>query len=85
MLGAESIVLHGTTVVIYDTPTFMKVNAALLLSPQCQLTCAQHLYHWFGEIILGFWRVYCKIADSEGPVPLPSRFMIPVRSIRKIN
>ncbi|KAF8904591.1 hypothetical protein CPB85DRAFT_1255290 [Mucidula mucida] len=40
----------------------------------------KHLYHWFGEIILGFWRVYCKIADSEGPVPLPSRFMIPFAS-----
>ncbi|KAF9028019.1 hypothetical protein BDZ89DRAFT_1015275 [Hymenopellis radicata] len=63
ILGAENIPLQGTTVIVYDSPTFIR-----------------HLYHWFGEIILGFWRVYSKLAETEGSVPPPDRFIIPFAS-----
>ncbi|KAJ6571535.1 hypothetical protein B0H19DRAFT_988134 [Mycena capillaripes] len=44
-----------------------------------------HFYHWFGEIILGAWRVYSHIlldqdragAQKALPLPLPSRFILP--------
>ncbi|KAF7300528.1 hypothetical protein HMN09_00937300 [Mycena chlorophos] len=42
-----------------------------------------HFYHWFGEIILGFWRVYSHLLlNDSGETPLTSlpparRFIIP--------
>ncbi|KAF9071833.1 hypothetical protein BDP27DRAFT_1321455 [Rhodocollybia butyracea] len=40
-------------------------------------TFLRHYYHWWGEVILGFWRVYSMI-NEPGPLPFPSRFMLPV-------
>ncbi|KAJ6484476.1 hypothetical protein C8R47DRAFT_555808 [Mycena vitilis] len=41
----------------------------------------QHFYHWFGELILGAWRVYSHILLDETrpptPLPLPARFILP--------
>jgi len=39
----------------------------------------KHFYHWFGEIILGAWRVYSHILlDGETTVlPFPRRFILP--------
>ncbi|KAF9071795.1 hypothetical protein BDP27DRAFT_1446016 [Rhodocollybia butyracea] len=37
----------------------------------------RHYYHWWGEIVLGFWRVYSMI-NEPGPLPFPSRFMLPL-------
>ncbi|KAF8996220.1 hypothetical protein BDQ17DRAFT_1226488, partial [Cyathus striatus] len=37
-----------------------------------------HYYHWWGEIILGFWRVFSSLrAESEVSLPPPERFIIP--------
>ncbi|KAJ7274863.1 hypothetical protein C8J57DRAFT_1177726 [Mycena rebaudengoi] len=40
-----------------------------------------HFYHWFGEIILGAWRVYSHIALAQGvapsALPLPRRVILP--------
>ncbi|KAE9403554.1 hypothetical protein BT96DRAFT_878635 [Gymnopus androsaceus JB14] len=41
-----------------------------------------HYYHWFGEIILGFWRVYSLlgITGMDGQLaslPFPKRFFLP--------
>ncbi|KAI3615660.1 hypothetical protein WG66_011909 [Moniliophthora roreri] len=40
-----------------------------------------HYYHWWGEIILGLWRVYSKLGVREdgslAPLPFPARFMMP--------
>ncbi|KAL0061758.1 hypothetical protein AAF712_011361 [Marasmius tenuissimus] len=40
-----------------------------------------HYYHWWGEIILGLWRVYSKLGVREGdtvtPLPFPKRFLAP--------
>ncbi|KAF8997469.1 hypothetical protein BDQ17DRAFT_1283867 [Cyathus striatus] len=40
-----------------------------------------HFYHWWGEIILGAWRVYSKLAGTENEpacLPFPTRFLIPM-------
>ncbi|KAJ7135780.1 hypothetical protein C8R44DRAFT_388680 [Mycena epipterygia] len=41
----------------------------------------KHFYHWFGEIILGVWRVYSHVAlganITPSALPLPRRFMLP--------
>ncbi|KAJ7041560.1 hypothetical protein C8F04DRAFT_1079244 [Mycena alexandri] len=41
----------------------------------------KHFYHWFGEIILGFWRVYSHILldphRAPTALPLPRRFILP--------
>ncbi|KAJ7129079.1 hypothetical protein C8R46DRAFT_1363306 [Mycena filopes] len=41
----------------------------------------KHYYHWFGEIILGFWRVYSHISldPDRAPtaLPFPRRFILP--------
>ncbi|KAJ6476926.1 hypothetical protein C8R45DRAFT_1008269 [Mycena sanguinolenta] len=38
-----------------------------------------HFYHWFGEIILGAWRVYSHIllSSPSPPLPFPRRFILP--------
>jgi len=37
-----------------------------------------HYYHWWGEIILGSWRVYSAIfATISPPPPPPARFILP--------
>ncbi|KAF7349429.1 hypothetical protein MSAN_01732800 [Mycena sanguinolenta] len=38
-----------------------------------------HFYHWFGEIILGAWRVYSHIllSSPSSPLPFPRRFILP--------
>ncbi|KAK1225030.1 hypothetical protein PQX77_012029 [Marasmius sp. AFHP31] len=40
-----------------------------------------HYYHWWGEIVLGLWRVYSKLGVREGdtvtPLPFPKRFLAP--------
>ncbi|EDR06835.1 uncharacterized protein LACBIDRAFT_299738 [Laccaria bicolor S238N-H82] len=41
----------------------------------------KHYYHWWGEIILGFWRVYSHLAEGGGRVedlPFPARFILTV-------
>ncbi|KAJ6614757.1 hypothetical protein B0H10DRAFT_2043945 [Mycena sp. CBHHK59/15] len=38
----------------------------------------KHFYHWFGEIILGAWRVYSHILlEGASSLPLPRRFILP--------
>ncbi|KAF8193270.1 hypothetical protein K438DRAFT_1829391 [Mycena galopus ATCC 62051] len=43
----------------------------------------KHFYHWFGEIILGAWRVYSHIAlsvtgsQTSPPLAFPRRFILP--------
>ncbi|KAJ3829144.1 hypothetical protein EV361DRAFT_7532 [Lentinula raphanica] len=39
-------------------------------------TFMRHYYHWWGEIMLGFWRVYQCARDST-PLPFPKRFLLP--------
>ncbi|KAJ3996667.1 hypothetical protein F5050DRAFT_1757906 [Lentinula boryana] len=39
-------------------------------------TFMRHYYHWWGEIILGFWRVY-QCARVSTPLPFPKRFLLP--------
>ncbi|EAU82063.2 hypothetical protein CC1G_09665 [Coprinopsis cinerea okayama7 len=42
-----------------------------------------HFYHWWGEVVLGSWRVYSALSPREGPVellPLPQRFIMPFMS-----
>ncbi|KAF5392389.1 hypothetical protein D9757_001565 [Collybiopsis confluens] len=40
-----------------------------------------HYYHWWGEIMLGFWRVYSmlgvQIDGSFASLPFPKRFLLP--------
>ncbi|TFK25334.1 hypothetical protein FA15DRAFT_590707 [Coprinopsis marcescibilis] len=45
-----------------------------------------HFYHWWGEIMIGMWRVYSTLAygttngnspPSVDPLPFPSRFLMP--------
>ncbi|KIK70046.1 hypothetical protein GYMLUDRAFT_150961 [Collybiopsis luxurians FD-317 M1] len=40
-----------------------------------------HYYHWWGEIILGFWRVYSmlgwRLDDRFSSLPFPKRFFLP--------
>ncbi|KAF9467541.1 hypothetical protein BDZ94DRAFT_1248380 [Collybia nuda] len=39
-----------------------------------------HFYHWWGEIILGSWRVYSafiQYSNASWPPPLPARFILP--------
>ncbi|KAJ7591449.1 hypothetical protein C8J56DRAFT_935606 [Mycena floridula] len=38
-----------------------------------------HMYHFIGEIVLGAWRIYSKLAEDypTEPVPLPDRFIFP--------
>lgn len=37
-----------------------------------------HFYHWWGEIVLGSWRVYSVIfATESSPLPFPARFILP--------
>ncbi|KAJ7590491.1 hypothetical protein C8J56DRAFT_932994 [Mycena floridula] len=40
-----------------------------------------HFYHWWGEILLGFWRVYSKLSmQADGSIialPFPERFLMP--------
>ncbi|KAJ7591330.1 hypothetical protein C8J56DRAFT_935237 [Mycena floridula] len=38
-----------------------------------------HLYHFIGEIVLGAWRIYSKLAEDHPtePLPLPDRFIFP--------
>lgn len=43
----------------------------------------QHYYHWFGEIILGLWRVYSMLGISSlngtfASLPFPTRVLLPV-------
>ncbi|TFK32748.1 hypothetical protein BDQ12DRAFT_771399 [Crucibulum laeve] len=44
-----------------------------------------HFYHWWGEVILGAWRVYSKLSielDSGiKALPFPSRFILPVVNV----
>lgn len=45
----------------------------------------QHFYHYWGEVILGAWRVYSTLAFSKDTtrldrLPFPSRFVLPVRT-----
>ncbi|KAF9071796.1 hypothetical protein BDP27DRAFT_1446017 [Rhodocollybia butyracea] len=40
-------------------------------------TFLRHYYHWWGEVVLGFWRVYSMI-NEPGPLPFPSRFLLPL-------
>ena len=48
-------------------------------------THTKHYYHWWGEIILGGWRVYSLVGfDSDGNfhpewLQSPDRFLMPVR------
>ncbi|KAL0576132.1 hypothetical protein V5O48_005850 [Marasmius crinis-equi] len=50
----------------------------LLYEPQQFM---DHYYHWWGEIVLGLWRVYSKLGVREdgsmSPLPFPKRFMVP--------
>ncbi|KAE9403549.1 hypothetical protein BT96DRAFT_990210 [Gymnopus androsaceus JB14] len=34
-----------------------------------------HYYHWWGELVLGFWRVYSMLGESD--LAFPTRFMLP--------
>ncbi|KAG7086793.1 hypothetical protein E1B28_002721 [Marasmius oreades] len=40
-----------------------------------------HYYHWWGEIVLGLWRVYSKLGTGLNgtitPLPFPARFIAP--------
>ncbi|KAF8886772.1 hypothetical protein BD779DRAFT_606449 [Infundibulicybe gibba] len=36
-----------------------------------------HYYHWWGEIILGAYRVYSAVPTTGGPLPSPARFILP--------
>lgn len=39
----------------------------------------QHFYHFWGEIVLGFWRVYSQLLPATGEtLPDPAHIMIPV-------
>ncbi|KAJ7152671.1 hypothetical protein C8R43DRAFT_923814 [Mycena crocata] len=41
----------------------------------------KHFYHWFGEIILGAWRVYSHLLpdadNTHNSLPFPRRFILP--------
>ncbi|KAF9458149.1 hypothetical protein BDZ94DRAFT_1174146 [Collybia nuda] len=36
-----------------------------------------HFYHWWGEIILGVWRIYSVLSTNVTSLPPPARFLIP--------
>lgn len=37
-----------------------------------------HYYHWWGEIVLGFWRIYSKLSHpADTSLPFPARFILP--------
>ncbi|EAU82121.2 hypothetical protein CC1G_09580 [Coprinopsis cinerea okayama7 len=72
--------------VLGDVATLIPdVTVFLYDSPQFM----HHFYHWWGEIILGMWRVYSTLAldhkpsslDPVGfPLPWPTRFVMPAVS-----
>ncbi|KIY72239.1 hypothetical protein CYLTODRAFT_486459 [Cylindrobasidium torrendii FP15055 ss-10] len=38
----------------------------------------RHLYHWWGEILLGFWRIYSKLETTNASkLDAPRRFVVP--------
>ena len=41
------------------------------------MRCQKHFYHWWGELILGTFRVYSTL-EQAGYIP-PTRFLLPVR------
>ncbi|KIK62619.1 hypothetical protein GYMLUDRAFT_164784 [Collybiopsis luxurians FD-317 M1] len=62
----------GTSLVRLDDFT------VVLYDPKQFMT---HYYHWWGEIILGFWRVYSMLGQhvdgSFTSLPFPNRFLLP--------
>ncbi|KAJ6570957.1 hypothetical protein DFH09DRAFT_916709 [Mycena vulgaris] len=75
ILGEHVTHIEGFSVIVYDPPLF---NPKIKLFP---------FGEWFGEIILGAWRVYSHILlpqhetgsmmTSAPHLPLPQRFIIP--------
>jgi len=78
---------------MYDIWQFMKVRCESSLSFFFSFEdifihahTTKHYYHWWGEIILGGWRVYSLLGfDSDGNfhpewLQSPDRFLIPVRN-----
>jgi hypothetical protein len=83
VLGRTAIRLEGLSIVVYDTKQFMPVRCFERDLTIIQLTIPflpkQHFYHWWGEIVLGSWRVYTAIfATMSPPPPFPARFILPV-------
>lgn len=81
-LGPNAIRIDGFSVVVYDTEQFMRVCHFVIFYSFVLtfLLTQQHLYHWWGEIVLGSWRVYSAIfPTTSSPPPLPARFILPVR------
>jgi len=90
VLGPDAIRIDGFSVVVYDTEQFMHVRrfCLIVLGALSNFLSQQHFYHWWGEIVLGSWRVYSSIFPTTSPPPLPpfpARFILPVRHCSQIN
>lgn len=90
LLSDSAIQVQGFSWIMHDIWQFMKVsvNPHHYLSSKIfthTYTHTKHYYHWWGEIILGGWRVYSLVGfDSDGTfhsewLQSPDRFLIPVR------
>jgi len=72
LLGDSAIQVQGFSWIMHDIWQFMKVsvNPHHYLSSKIfthTYTHTKHYYHWWGEIILGGWRVYSLVGfDSDG-------------------
>lgn len=70
---------------ILDTETFLTVRSLLRTDGSLHLNPpVQHYYHFWGEVVLGAWRVYSTLALSKETtaldrLPFPSRLIVPVR------
>ncbi len=83
ILGNHAIRIEGLTVIVYDVDQFMHVGLFCIFQ-SADIRFNKHYYHWWGEIILGFWRVYSKLSAGEdgsiSSLPFPARFILPVRA-----
>ncbi|KAF9256391.1 hypothetical protein L218DRAFT_217394 [Marasmius fiardii PR-910] len=73
-------IIHpGDAQFILGGPVFHLDGFTVLLYDPDQFT--NHYYHWWGEIVLGIWRVYSKLRIREdgtlAPLPAPTRFIAP--------
>lgn len=77
LLGSQPpLYIDDLTVIVYDTDQFVGVSSTDLTTNILLTDIRQHYYHWWGELVLGFWRVYSMLGESD--LAFPTRFMLPV-------
>ncbi|KAG6910712.1 hypothetical protein DXG01_008242 [Tephrocybe rancida] len=74
-LGKHAIRVEGLSVVVYDPPQFLTVRTSY--SSDDNTPVIPHLYHWWGEIILGAWRILSYEGAKTKEVLTPRRFLLP--------